>query len=1129
MHAGTLEAIGVARPEAVDSSGIDQDCNGADTVYCYADLDGDGYGTSVTGIDVLGLCAAPGRSMSAGDCDDSDASINPGAVEIPLDGTDQNCDGSDGAICWVDGDGDGYGEVLASEADPDGDCTDDPGQAPAGGDCDDGDASLSPSAADVPDDGVDQDCSGADSVTCWVDQDGDDWGDGTVVAADGECQDAGEATQGGDCDDSDAGAHPEAEELADDGVDQDCDGADTVTCLVDDDSDGYAGDVVDLVAEGVCDPAEHVELAGDCDDTDDSTYPGADESCDWVDSNCDGSLADDFGDLDGDDVPNCVDLDTDGDGHEGDLGDHTDCDDDDPLVFPGAPEFCDGVDNDCDEVVDGTKELSFLEWLEDNDGDGYGDPDSPHPDNPLCSDPGGYVADSGDCDDEDAERSPNADEACNGLDDDCDPGTTLDDSDLDADGDGYLACDPDGAGGGELADCNDGREDVHPGEDEGDIPAECADGLDQDCDGLVDFEEPLCIEAALGVELPPGCVSACAAEAAEHSGGLGWLLFGGVAGLLRRRRRALRPGPTSARRHVGLTALLLAPALPSAAAHAADAGVAQAERQIELAREDLAAGNFERAVAACNSALRLDPTRSEAFKLKGLALEKLGRLDQAAGMFMAYDTLRSGLPKDPEVEEAVARIASAEAEDDAGGANTAGQQELLVVAADPAQAEVAVSSLLPRRAKPEIVKLPAGQAPVGSWLLGASFETFCPVPSLTTEQVQATLAEVRTRLDQMEVELGEEALQLLRPRLGCLATPAETSALWELYFLEGVATFYSSDAESARPALERALAIRPGEAFDTTYAPGLGEVYKEAQSRILSSGWAQVIAVSAEPDQPGELWLDGSLVSAAGTPAMPGEHLLQLRGKAGTLHGGVVRLKAGDVVVAGAAPQAAAAIDQLEPAQQRTLARWTAATVGGDADRPVWLVDAGGGVATLGIPAATAAGKAGGSSSPGPQSDRNPFPVFQAGVGAGYQRVGAWDYISVAVDLSVRIVGPLRVAAFVRPSFASAGASEFDGASRTSALVPFGVGAQLRLKGPVQPTFGVFFQAAIDQDGAEAARLAPDIAAAVTTSFLPGILGAAGVDIPLGASPLAVRPQLEVGVLEESLALRGIVLLTIAP
>ncbi|MFZ5480891.1 MAG: putative metal-binding motif-containing protein, partial [Myxococcota bacterium] len=107
-----------------------------------------------------------------------------------------------------------------------------------------------------------------------------------------------------------------------------------------------------------------------------------------------------------------------------------DCDDHDPTAHPAAEEVCgDGVDNDCDGALD---EGAGAFWT-DADGDGWGtDPASPCPGE-------GLVENADDCDDADATVSPDAQEVCDGVDQDCDG--AVDDGVLapwfrDADGDG---------------------------------------------------------------------------------------------------------------------------------------------------------------------------------------------------------------------------------------------------------------------------------------------------------------------------------------------------------------------------------------------------------------------------------------------------------------------------------------------------------------------------------------------------------------------------------------------------------------------------------------------------------------------------------------------------------------------
>jgi hypothetical protein len=93
-----------------------------------------------------------------------------------------------------------------------------------------------------------------------------------------------------------------------------------------------------------------------------------------------------------------------------------DCDDADPGSHPGASEYCDGADNDCNGVVDDDA-LDTLSWYADLDGDGYGDP----LDHRLsCRQPSGRVSDAQDCDDQNPEVHPGADESGDGVDNDCD-------------------------------------------------------------------------------------------------------------------------------------------------------------------------------------------------------------------------------------------------------------------------------------------------------------------------------------------------------------------------------------------------------------------------------------------------------------------------------------------------------------------------------------------------------------------------------------------------------------------------------------------------------------------------------------------------------------------------------------
>jgi len=482
------DAVGSIYPGAaeVPSDTIDQDCNGADAVECAVDADGDGHGDlSAVLIAGDGDCFDVGESTVADDCNDAEADIFPGNIEIAGDGVDQNCDGSDAATCYVDNDDDDVGDSSKPTFEAlDGDC-DDPGEALSGGDCDDTDPTAYPGGTEVEDDGIDQDCSGADTVTCYVDDDGDLAGSTTaLLATDGSCTDVGEAVAADDCDDGDATIYPTATETVADGIDQDCNGADSIWCFEDDDNDFYGSTTQIVAPDGDCDDAGESLDDTDCDDTDDRVYPGSSEfPDDSTDSDCngfDGTLC--F--LDGDDdtygVPVTILSSDDDCADSGESTTVTDCDDSSDSIHPGATETPgDGIDQDCSGV-----DAVFCRV--DDDGDGFGSV------TPLVSldDDCGDARESDnadDCDDTDAGVNPAATEiAGNGVDENCD-GTDAATCFVDNDDDGFgssatiSSADGDCTDPGESdvgGDCDDTDTMAYPGAAE-----TTGDGIDQDCNG----------------------------------------------------------------------------------------------------------------------------------------------------------------------------------------------------------------------------------------------------------------------------------------------------------------------------------------------------------------------------------------------------------------------------------------------------------------------------------------------------------------------------------------------------------------------------------------------------------------------------------------------------------------------
>lgn len=210
------------------------------------DADGDGYDTST-------------------DCDDSDAAINPAALEILDNDIDEDCNGILGV---TDLDGDGFGinedcddanpniypgapEILDNAIDED--CDGIPNVSDADGDgfnvgedCDDNDPNINPNATEIIDNDIDENCDGIIEIT---DIDGDGYG----IAV--------------DCDDLNAAINPGAEEIPDNNIDEDCD---EILGITDFDMDGFG-------------------INEDCDDNDPNINPDAEEIPEnGIDENCDG-------------------------------------------------------------------------------------------------------------------------------------------------------------------------------------------------------------------------------------------------------------------------------------------------------------------------------------------------------------------------------------------------------------------------------------------------------------------------------------------------------------------------------------------------------------------------------------------------------------------------------------------------------------------------------------------------------------------------------------------------------------------------------------------------------------------------------------------------------------------------
>ncbi|MDO8560402.1 MAG: putative metal-binding motif-containing protein, partial [bacterium] len=279
----------------------------------------------------------------------------------------------------------------------------------------------------------------------------------------------------------------------------DCDGtvdngaSDLATWYADADSDSYGDAATTSVA---CDaPAGFVANTTDCDDSVATIHPGATETCNGVDDDCDNGQP--GGGIDeGATGGGTYYRDADNDGHGnaavtttacaqpvGYVTVSDDCDDADGTKYPGNTEVCDGKDNDCNGTIDNGAGTT---WYRDADGDGQGNAGTTQL---ACTQPAGYVNNSTDCEDNPAACGANCKvggtEVCDGYNNDCDAQT---DEGLgatwyrDGDGDGFgwaattqLACTQPAGYVNNSSDCNDASASVKPG-----APDQC-NAVDDDC------------------------------------------------------------------------------------------------------------------------------------------------------------------------------------------------------------------------------------------------------------------------------------------------------------------------------------------------------------------------------------------------------------------------------------------------------------------------------------------------------------------------------------------------------------------------------------------------------------------------------------------------------------------------
>ncbi|MBC8047943.1 MAG: hypothetical protein H7Y00_14190, partial [Fimbriimonadaceae bacterium] len=410
----------------------------------FADLDNDGFGDATNSIE---SCITPSGYVSDNtDCDDTNSLINSTATEV-CNLIDDDCDGfiDEGGelIFYADSDEDGFGDAANSISA----CIVPTGYVSDNTDCDDDDATVhTPQLYYLDNDGDgygsnisamlcsstaptgystnNTDCSDNkplvhEFITVYADEDGDSYGD-PLLPVD-FCRltpPSGYVFDNTDCNDFDNEINP------------------STIWFEETDGDGFSTGNTFVGCNppsGYVLPSEVYYVGNDCNDINPDVNPDAAEICNEFDDDCDGEVDFDdpsfdlfslmtwFYDGDGDGFGNSTSLAFGCYAPVSYVAQAGDCNNTNSTIYPNAPEICDGLDNDCDGLIDSSDPniVGQPTWYADDDGDGYGDPS----DFLITCFAPGYVSNSDDCDDTNSAKHTGATDICDDIDNDCDGAT----------------------------------------------------------------------------------------------------------------------------------------------------------------------------------------------------------------------------------------------------------------------------------------------------------------------------------------------------------------------------------------------------------------------------------------------------------------------------------------------------------------------------------------------------------------------------------------------------------------------------------------------------------------------------------------------------------------------------------
>jgi len=354
-----------------------------------------------------------------------------------------------------------------------------------------------------------------------------------------------------------------------------------------------------------------------------------------------------------------------------------------------------------------------------------------------------------------------------------------------------------------------------------------------------------------------------------------------------------------------LVVLLVALLVPVAPAHA-DGPQEQAQRQLQLAEEDLEAGSYERAAASAASALRFDPGLQEALVVRALALKGLGRLEDAVSLLRAYRDLRGTLPLDERVAPALAELermlAAArepqQVEPGPPGPAGSGPVALLYGPERPGSAEDAWAAAQPYLGEtPPVAVIPlrsALPAPGEGLITFGASSSSCP-PSLPEGDLDGLLDRAEQANVELEPETADAAAAAAELHLVCGSTPAGPDTVARLLAAGAATRWFAGEPEVATRLWRQVFLVDPDRPVDSAFAPTATALQLTAKTRArdeakqgridfaLPTGWSA--------------WVDGLAVADSQIELPRGRRLVRVMGPDGEGSGAVVTVAEGPVLV----------------------------------------------------------------------------------------------------------------------------------------------------------------------------------------------------------------------------------------